>query len=1009
MPLQEVQAAYNCLSKGFNIPKSELSPFPTVGELLEPPKINWEDLIVPDIEMNVTRKFEQAVARQVREGRMTMHEAALSYIDYCITCHHPAELAVCYLTASIWFLRELEQKASQTPKQCSQLYALKNAVRWCLECANTITRLVLHPGMHLYVSRLGLVAMLHAVKLGNIATPEDSAMVAHFLEIFQYNCRLCPFWHAPIVMVSEAVLLHILTGRLHSEFVLGLQDVSVDILPISKSELQYQLYENDLRHVNSLDDSAEGHRNAMWELLAEKGWNFDDVVELMTSPLSPRSPDGWLLRQPKLGNSPEFTQLAGFTINIDAEKSSIQLLLVPSSRWRGRIGLFSRADIDSILCLCQDDLFPMFFSLDPPNEHQRFHPFQQFRFSPENLCGTDLLHTLFETDYLLKSFSVGSEVSSIPPFNQRPCNEGLTADLPPSLHEILKPVSERGHTFNRINRFWIQAEKLVYSHSQYDSGVQEFIFSDPIMAVRSHPQLPGKDGIEDTENEHDPDSPEAKFAADLTAHYNEISEHFPMFARLQELVKLQFFGVVLNSVLTDLQEQAEGKDFVVSDQLLQEVQTKQRNLQIADRNKMLGNVYQKIRPNLNWSTYDYIQSQLVDVLMQSQGSKLSRATLKRYVSDWINPSKGTNARLQAQFQLATYLCSGLPLHTRHEVREILLNVRQKRYQSFRKEVESLKSAAQTFAPPKSPNPCMWVPAALNSADNGSSLCYGGVILAPRIIQGKVERERNAKQVTLRPTQRSALSKTIKLVASKFASSSQKPGYSQGFQPKVRQTRQRTKYHYAVVGQSNVTVKVKERVKDTLSHVFIVVVHNGSMTKEYGTQVQRDSHGQSAASRNQTEIGKLRQQGANSEGGGGGRSGGCSGGSGGGGGGSGGGGGGSGGGGGGSGDDNFSEEHGERWQRIKDEARANRWKEAKLKDGSKMYEAMIDGELRFVIIDHAEHGGSGFKVWEEKRSKFVFYGSYDENLKRLAKHDSPKVDIPKKEISIRILSPKKDLK
>ena len=87
---------------------------------------------------------------------------------------------------------------------------------------------------------------------------------------------------------------------------------------------------------------------------------------------------------------------------------------------------------------------------------------------------------------------------------------------------------------------------------------------------------------------------------------------------------------------------------------------------------------------------------------------------------------------------------------------------------------------------------------------------------------------------------------------------------------------------------------------------------------------------------------------------------------------------------------------------------------KLKDGSKMYEAKIDGEWRFVTIDHAGHGmgkyRSAFKAWEEKRSKFVFYGSYDVNLKRLDnKHDSRKDDIPKKETSMRILSPKKDLK
>ena len=113
--------------------------------------------------------------------------------------------------------------------------------------------------------------MFRAMELaGHLSTPEESKLVAHLLEMFMYNCRFCPFWHAPVVSVSEAVLLHIFTGQLHNEFILGLDNVSLISVPLSKSELRYQLYENELRHLNPSRNPAEVHRSAMCALLQEK-------------------------------------------------------------------------------------------------------------------------------------------------------------------------------------------------------------------------------------------------------------------------------------------------------------------------------------------------------------------------------------------------------------------------------------------------------------------------------------------------------------------------------------------------------------------------------------------------------------------------------------------------------------------------------------------------------------------------------------------------------------------
>ena len=746
LPVNALQITCNSLARGADI-SSSCTLFPTIDELLKPPKILWEEIVVPNLGMKSTRRFEQSVSRQVDEGRLTVHEAALAYTDYCLACHHPAEAAVCFLTASVWFLRELREKAKASHKQQSELYALKTTVRWLLEQAAIIAHLSLHPGMRVYVSSIGLVIMLDAVKVaGKLATPEDSKLVAHLLEMFTYNCRFCPFWHAPIVTVSEAVLLHIFSGRLHSKFTLGLTDTSVLDLPVSKSELRYQIYENSIRHLHSVEDPAEACRIAMFELLEEKGWSFQNVIDLMTSPLSPRTPDGWLIRQPILGTKMEFTKFAGFVF--DPDSGTIQIIVVPA-QYPNRPGLFSRSDINTVLQLGKDDLLPIFFSLDPPHEHQGFHPFQEVRYLPQQLQGTDLLHTLFETDYLLKSFSVGSEVSSVPPFHQRPCSDGLTADLPPKLHQVLKPISERGDRSSHTNRFWIQADELTYSTSQTDSGIV-FLLSDPVMSVRSRPQLPSKDGLKDTDNEHDPNSPEGRFAADLTSHYQEIGKHFPMFARLQELVKLQFFGLALNGITEDVEEHARGSDIEVTDEMLQTIQTDQRKSQMESINTMLNSLYDQAKLHYNSTTASIIESQVVDALMEATSYNLQRWTLSGYVSTWL--SSYYSSSTADQLKLASYMCSSFPLITKQDIKKVLLEKRRQHCCSFLSKVESIRSAAKR-ATNKHANNCKWVPAAMNRQEDedSSSLCYGGVLIAPKINKGNVPLNRNANRVNLTPS------------------------------------------------------------------------------------------------------------------------------------------------------------------------------------------------------------------------------------------------------------------
>ena len=692
------------------------SLLPSSDELIPPTKLHWPELTVSGVDMMASRKYEQAVNRKVLEGEWSERDAALAYIDLIPACCHPAQIAVCFLIAGLWFLKELKHRVGANKESCDvthstgraagrvasnsdghispELYAVKKAVLFCLQQALAVSNLVLHPGMQLYISRLALKAALSATSLaGKHATPEDSELVTQLLRMLVRTCRFCPFWKPPTVTVSEAVLLNIISGRLHSQFILGVEHIKPEIqCPLHRSELKYQLYENDLLYVCPLDDSEDALKTAMEELLKDKGWCFEDVSQLMTSPLSPRSDEGWLVQQPSLGTPMEYAALEGFVINLDPKRPSIQILVQPASR--SNTGLFSQSDVAEVLQL---DPGAAFFSLDQPSPDERFHPFQEFRYGPDDLNNTDFLHTMFETDYLMKSFSVGSEVSSVPPFKQQPCSEGLTAKLPHHLRLAIRPICERGSSRGSIHRFWIQAEELVYDSKQTDLQIQ-FNVGKPKMTIRSHPLIPGLDGIlQDTQEDDDPDSPESQFAAGMTKNYDELGHYFPMFARLRELVKLQFLSIAVRGILTDLQEKVHGKDLdqiarriqrEALQQLTPRIEEMLRNLRreigawpAADSESELSSAVEHMtrmvrsefhRTQGYWPTareesesLPYIRSKITDVLRQKDRNVLSqvvdclmqccrqgvaRSTLEQYVRRWLS---STSASFPLSFQTNT--------------------------------------------------------------------------------------------------------------------------------------------------------------------------------------------------------------------------------------------------------------------------------------------------------------------------------------------------------------------
>ena len=316
------------------------------AQLITPSARQWPDLSVTGINSRAPFKYEQAAIKLFREGKWTAKDVALAYIDFIPSHEHPAEVCVCFLLAGLWFLQELETivltNKSQNQHQVHfsrKVYTTKRAAFLCTGLAFCASQEHFHFGMQLYVSRVGLQIILRAKECAQSSfTEEDGYLLTQLLKVVIQTSRFFPFWDIPIVMACEAPLLYILTGELHSEFVLSLQHIPPEKHILYKDyELKYQLYENNMRHLCPLDNPDEAKLEAMNSMLMEHGWSMQHVSYLMTSPLSPRTPEGWLIQQPKLGVSMEYASIEGFVL--DLENPSLQLLSVKADE--RNVGLVS--------------------------------------------------------------------------------------------------------------------------------------------------------------------------------------------------------------------------------------------------------------------------------------------------------------------------------------------------------------------------------------------------------------------------------------------------------------------------------------------------------------------------------------------------------------------------------------------------------------------------------------------------------------------------------------------
>ena len=484
---------------------------------------------------------EMKVKDCVSKGELTHVQAAMWYLDLLVAdklVYQTAQKAMCLLKAAQHF-----ECAFNIAKVLSDKVSLRNAALTCTyDACHLVKRM--HPGFRVMTFQLAL-EITFRLAVVDVTFPsqkcQDAIMAAGVFNNLVYN-RQFTFIHCfPFteIFVSDALFFDRISDMAQREYLKNVMNLKESALHIRPSLLKHQCFENaisDHMHGRETDESLFRKREIMISSFArEKGLTDNDISDLMTSSSMPRDSEGWLIPNKPLGQHMDIASLRGFCLDYSDRSPTIQLLIEPAKDGNG---LLSLDDVFTILQLEQNEVFPIRFSLDPPSAMERYHPFKDLICHPAKLQNTEYMDALFQADYLLKFFTTGAEVSSQPPFHLKPTEQGLLKSLPKDIQHILRPTHSRGSSRFTRNRSWIEVEEIQYGEEITEEVATYFIQAVKVV-VRSHPLVSGINGrIYDAQRSET--GPHALFAADFTANYDKIAQHFLVFARLRELAKLQF-------------------------------------------------------------------------------------------------------------------------------------------------------------------------------------------------------------------------------------------------------------------------------------------------------------------------------------------------------------------------------------------------------------------------------------------------------------------------------------
>eukprot|EP00035_Acanthoeca_spectabilis_P016029 m.324411 g.324411 ORF g.324411 m.324411 type:complete len:1017 (+) comp16462_c0_seq3:3281-6331(+) len=434
-------------------------------------------------------------------------------------------------------------------------------------------------------------------------------------------------------------------------------------------------------------------RDAINEILHDSELPAEAVALCIDGMRLPRTKDGFLMDKPPPQHpSHEFSGIDGF--RIEKRTGAIHLRLRPASKHQP--GLFGWSDIREAFESPTGG--QAVFSLDEIDPDLRSNPFQLMHFAPSSLRDTGMLAALFHADYLMKFFSVGVEVSALPPFDLRPAHDGLLKRLPKHLADAVSVCAEATEQRKpRAHRFWIQAGEMGFDLDETDDAmvcnVGELAMSVQQQVMRRNPAT-GE--MEDDVAEAHEDSPEKTFAANMTKHYVELGQYFPVFLRIRELGKLGFLAKILHEV------------------------SDQASKQLDDLRPKLREVQASASPN---PSYSVVEGH-VDDLLREQG--LQKHTVGNL--DEVRSSIRKQYR-EAYYQQVKPMVDKISA----KVRETETLVASARKLGLDRTPPKDSTGLQTG--PTSTDVKGWVPAVYHLSDSrGGMRVYGGVNMSPRAQQ-----------------------------------------------------------------------------------------------------------------------------------------------------------------------------------------------------------------------------------------------------------------------------------
>ncbi len=256
----------------------------------------------------------------------------------------------------------------------------------------------------------------------------------------------------------------------------------------------YQAYEACLKNwyqeTHEPEVEKKFRQRLMQELLEHNQWTKDDLDYNLNAPWSLAELDeqGWtrprsLLPLAKKTNIPTYKTVHGVEFNYKTGKMAFILDYCEEneSDYNRLLTLF---DLNELF---QRRLTSAIFSLDPVDPDMPYHPFNQMRFAPSTLYHSQLLHTMFLTDYLLKFLTVGQEVQRRDPYELRSL-DSITQQLPNYLKKVIDDFQASQHE-ESLHRFWIESEEVdlaIDDEALNKEGHVLFALGDMKMVVKQH-------------------------------------------------------------------------------------------------------------------------------------------------------------------------------------------------------------------------------------------------------------------------------------------------------------------------------------------------------------------------------------------------------------------------------------------------------------------------------------------------------------------------------------------